>query len=116
MSEKEKALFSKRMDDLSVDCQSEHRCGLRDGLRLTVEHPKPAQARRKVLGGHALEAAQPAAQAAHVGVDVLHVPRPIYAYSGAEVQAMVLHAQEGSGGRERVATIGAKNSVLKFRT
>ena len=59
-----------------MDSQSQYRRGLPGRSGGAVKHAKPAQVRRQVLGGHALEAPHPAAQAADVGVDVLHMPRP----------------------------------------
>ena len=95
-----------------MDSQSQHRRGLRGCPRGAVKHAKPAQVRRQVLGGHALEAAHPAAQAADVGIDVLHMPRPIDPNAGADVDAVVLHAQQLGRSRQRGTAVGAQHGVL----
>ena len=88
-----------------MDSQSQYRCGLRGYPRGAVKHAKPAQVRRQVLGGHALEAPHPAAQAADVGVDVLHMPRPD-PNASVDVDAVVLHAQQVGRSRQRCAELG----------
>lgn len=94
------------------DSQPKHSSGLRPGGRETIEHPKPPQVGVEVLGGDALEAAHPPAQAADdIGIDVLHMPGAAHAYAAADVDGLVLDAQGMRGPCQGDAAIGAQDRI-----
>ena len=107
-----KGLFSRMLMMLSFpDSQSQQSSGLRPRGRETIEHPKPPQVGIEVLGGDALEAAHPAAQAADIGVDVLHMPGAPHAYAAADVDGLVLYAQGMRRTGQGDAAIGAQDRI-----
>ena len=91
--------------------ECEQMCGVGAESGRPVEYSGPSEVVGEVFRGKTLEADHACAQARTEGIDVLYVPRALYADARREIDRMMLDFEVPSGGRKRGAPIGAQRGV-----
>ena len=91
--------------------ESEQLCGVGAESGRPVEYSEPSEVVGEVFRGNTLEADHPCAQARTEGIDVLYVPRALYADARREIDRMMLDFEVPRGGGKRGAPIRAQHGV-----
>ena len=74
-----------------------------------VKYSEPSEVVGEVFRGNTLEADHPCAQARTEGIDVLYVPRALYADARREIDRMMLDFEVPRGGGKHGAPIGSQH-------
>ena len=88
--------------------ESEQLCGIGAEAGRPVESSKPSEVVGEVFPGNTLETDHPCAQARTKGIDVLHMPRALYAHARREIDRMILDFEVSRGRCEGDAPVGTQ--------